>query len=97
MAQLSVAVQVRMMVNSYRQLPGVCVSVNAIATELSQLSVAVILLTGGKRGMLLHSAGTSAGTPFKTGELASETVTFWVNVVLFPHSSTAVHVRKMVY
>ena len=93
--QSSCDFQVRVMVYSCGQAPAVVTSVNVIVNDASQLSFDVgdPVLAGNV--LAVQSIVTLAGHVI-VGATISTTVITWVQDVVFPHSSVAVHVRVMV-
>ena len=83
----SVAVQIRVTVNLFAQLPEVVTSLTVTVTKPAQLSVAVT--------ELVNAAGTAeaqltvmfAGVPEITGAVWSSTVIICVLVLVLPHTS----------
>ena len=72
--QLSVAIQVLIIVNAFSQIVlDSCVSSNVISTSLSQLSIAVTAFAPVALGTSSHSTVMSDGTPLITGAVLSPT------------------------
>src|SRR4030095_10590699 len=92
--QSSVAVQVRVTVYSAGQLPGVVTSLNVIATEGSQASLAV---AAPKVGVAGHMIGDTTVGHVMAGGVISCTLMERLQVDVLPQSSVAVHVRVTLY
>jgi hypothetical protein len=92
--QASVAVQVRVMVDSLAQEPGATLSLAETAGAGSQLSVAVAVPVPEAAVEALHSTVTFAGHVM-TGAVESTRVIVWLQLLLLPHASVAVQVRVM--
>src|SRR5207247_1414518 len=90
----SFAVQVRVTLYAWAQLPGVVTSANVTVGLVSQASVAVGLLNVGVAGHWIVCAGP---TPEITGGVVSTTCTVWLAVLVLPQASFAVHVRVTSY
>ena len=90
----SVAVHVRVTVNSFAQVPGVVALVNVNDGEASHASVAVAAANAGVAG---HSIVLGAGSAAITGAVLSSTFIVCEAVDELPHASVAVHVRVMEY
>ena len=89
--QSSVAVQVRVMLNSLGQVPLVVTSAN-VKTGVPQLSVAVGVV---QDGVPEHSIVKAPGRPDMTGGMVSSTLIVCDAVAVFPQRSVAVQVRVM--
>ena len=93
--QASVAVQVRVMVDSLAQEPGATLSLAETAGAGSQLSVAVAVPVPEAAVEALHSTVTFAGHVMTGAVESSSTVIVWLQLLLLPHASVAVQVRVM--
>lgn len=91
--QLSVAVQILVILYSLGHEPGVVVVVNVTATEALQASVAVALPKDGTAG---HSIGETTVGQVIAGGVLSITTTERLHVAVLPQSSVAVQVRVTV-
>jgi len=91
--QSSVAVQVRVILNSFGQVPLVVKSAN-VSKGVPQLSVAVGVVHA---GIPEHSMVVMPGNPEITGGIVSSTFIICDAVAVFPQSSVAVQVRVMLY
>ena len=89
--QMSVAVQVRRMVFSCGQLPGIIISTGTTGGDIVQLSVAVAVPVLAGAVLSEHSMVTLAGQVIDGGT-SSSTLMDWAQVALLPHSSVALHV-----
>jgi hypothetical protein len=88
----SVAVQVRVTLNSCGQFPGVVTSLNVTVGFGSQASLA---LGGGKTGDPGHSTGEGATGQLIVGGRLSITFTVWLHSAKLPEQSVARQVRVM--
>ena len=87
----SVAVQVRVMLNSFGHEPLVVTSIN-VKVGTPQLSVAVGVVND---GVPEHSIVVAPGRAEITGGTVSSTLIVWVATAVLPHKSVAVQVRVM--
>jgi hypothetical protein len=92
--QSSVAVQVRVVLYSWSQTPGVVTSLNVNDGLGSQASVAVGVANDGVAG---HSTDDGPGKAEITGQTLSVTEMVWEAVQALPQSSVAVQVRVVLY
>jgi hypothetical protein len=90
----SVVFQVRMIVFSWGQEPGVITSVDVIK-NVEQLSVADAVPVVAGSVLAVHSIVTFAGQVV-CGEVVSSTVIVWLHEFTFPHASVAFQLRIMV-
>jgi hypothetical protein len=91
--QSSVAVHVLVILYSFGQVPFVVTSAK-VSTGTPQLSVAVGVA---HEGVPEHSIVVTPGNPEMTGGVVSSTLMVCVAVAVFPHPSSAVHVRVILY
>ncbi len=91
--QSSVAVQVLVMLYSFGHVPFVVTSAK-LNTGTPQLSVAVGVV---QDGVPEHSIAEGPGSPEITGGMVSSTLIVCVAVAVFPHPSSAVQVRVILY
>jgi len=91
--QSSVAVHVLVILYSFGQVPFVVTSAK-VNTGVPQLSVAVGVA---HEGVPEHSIVEGPGSPEITGGVVSSTLIVCVAVAVFPHPSSAVHVRVILY
>ena len=92
--QASVAVQVRVMVDSLAQEPEATLSLAETTGAGSQLSVAAAVPVPAAAVDASHSTVTFAGHVM-TGAVESTMVIVWLQLLLLPHASVAVQVRVM--
>ena len=90
----SVAVQVRVILYTPWQLPGVVTSANVTVGDWSQLSLAVGF---GNSGAFGHWMGDTGAGHVMTGGVVSITSTVWLHEALLPLQSVAVQVRVTLY
>ena len=91
----SVAVHVRVIVDSCGQVPGAVASMKVTTGAGSQLSVAVAMPVAAGALEASHSTVAVIGTVI-TGSVVSTTLMVCVPEIELPHASVAVHVRVMV-
>ncbi len=91
--QPSLAVQVRVILNSFGHEPLVVTSTN-VRVGVEQLSVAIGVV---HEGATEHSIVVGPGSGDITGGMVSSTLIVWVAVEVLPHSSVAVQVRVILY
>lgn len=89
----SSAVQVRVIIYSFGQVPLVVTSAN-VKVGVPQLSVTVGVV---QEGTPEHSIEEGPGSPEMTGGVVSSTLMIWDAVAVLPHPSSAVQVLVIVY
>ena len=95
--QSSSADQVRVMLYWFGQVPGISTSLNSRSTGAPQLSVAVTLGTCGTCSEQDTLTNAAVGRPASTGATISEILIVCTKEAMLPQSSSAVHVRVMLY
>ena len=83
------------LITSYEQ-PSVVISVTETVGFWSQISIPVKSNTSGIVSPAARFIVISAGAPIISGACPSVTYTVWLTVDMFPHTSSAVHVRTFV-
>ena len=92
--QLSVAVQVRVMLDAPAQLPAAMLSDKAMTGVLVQLSVALAVPVSAAAVEASHSTVTLAGQEM-SGAMLSVTVIVWTQLPTLPHSSVLDQLREI--